>query len=219
MKWSFATDLPVQFALVEIDGVQVQENMSAFERLAERAEHYADLYQWTPLSEIPGVQNARQFFRAIGLDPTRRRPSSEALLNRAIKKKELYTVNNLVDVGNWCSLDFLLPTCIYDSDKIQGDVVIRLGQEGESYLALNNREIDFEGRFVLVDETGPFGSPMTDSQRTAVTVETRQAMLGVWAPSSFDKNALIKHAEQFSKRAVEYCGGSQKRLEFKSSIS
>ena len=206
--WSIKAQLPVQLALIRIDGVDVQENITAFDRLADCAEQYTDLYQWTSLGDIPGVQNARQFFRAIGVDPTKRRPSSEALLNRAIKKKELYTVNTLVDIGNWCSLDFLLPTCIYDAVKIQGNVTIRIGQAGESYLALNNREIDFENRFVLVDELGPFGSPMTDSQRTAVSVNTKNAVLGIWAPDSFDKDKLKEHAELFSERAIEYCSGS-----------
>lgn len=206
--WSLDKTLPVQLALISIEKVTVTDDKTAFEKLADCAESYADLYQWTPLSEIPGVQNARQFFRAIGLDPTKRRPSSEALLNRAIKQKELYTINTLVDLGNWCSLDFLLPTCIYDADKINGDVSIRLGRAGESYLALNNRDIDFEHRFVLVDETGPFGSPMTDSLRTAVTLDTKNAILGIWAPESFEPEKLTEHADVFAKRAQDLCGGS-----------
>lgn len=205
--WSLDKILPVQLALISIKNVIVTADKAAFEKLADCAEHYADLYQWTPLSEIPGVQNARQFFRAIGLDPTKRRPSSEALLNRAIKKKELYSINTLVDVGNWCSLDFLLPTCIYDADKIFGNVFIRLGRAGESYPALNDREIDFEHRFVLVDDTGPFGSPMTDSLRTAVTLETTNAILGIWAPESFDTHKLKEHADVFAQRAQRLCGG------------
>ncbi len=212
MNWIFEKQLPINLALIELSNIHVTDDKSAFEQLADCAEKYADLYQWTSLADIPGVQNARQFFRAIRIDPTKRRPSSEALLNRALKKKELYTINTLVDVGNWCSLDFLLPTCIYDADKISGDVSIRLGKAGERYLALNNREIDFENRFVLVDETGPFGSPMTDSQRTAVTLQTKNAALGIWAPESFDAEKLTGHAKLFAKRAIEFCGGAVQLL-------
>ncbi len=207
MIWTFDTNLPVHLAVIEMKSVRVTEETHAFERLADCAEDYADLYQWTSLADIPRVQNARQFFRAIGLDPTKRRPSSEALLNRALKKKELYQINTLVDVGNWCSLDFLLPTCIYDADKINGNVTVRLGRAGESYVALNNRDIDFENRFVLVDTSGPFGSPMTDSVRTAVGVDTRNAVLGIWAPDSYEKEELQNHAETFAQRAVDYCDG------------
>ncbi|MBN1560787.1 hypothetical protein EH223_01795 [candidate division KSB1 bacterium] len=116
VNWTMTTQLPVQLAVAEIKDVRVGKNTTAYDRLAACARRYADLYQGTP-GDIPGVQNARQFFRAIGIDPTKRRPSSEALLNRALKNKELYSVNVLVDIGNWCSLDFLLPTCIYDVNK------------------------------------------------------------------------------------------------------
>ena len=95
----------------------------------------------------------------------------------------------------------------------QGDVTIRLGRVGERYLALNNREMDFENRLVLVDATGPFGSPMTDSKRTAVSVETKNAVLGIWAPASYDKNDLRKNADEFAHRAVEYCHGKRGRID------
>lgn len=182
--------------------------------MAKVASHYADLYQWTAPSDIPGIQNARQFFRAIGIDPTKRRPSSEALLQRAIKKKDLYTINTLVDVGNWCSLEFLLPTCVYDADNIRGDVTLRLGAPGETYLALNNRDMEFEGRFVLADDNGPFGSPMTDAARTAVSTDTTNALLGIWAPLSFDSDTLRHHAETFAQRAIDYCGGTVFSIEY-----
>ncbi|MBN1481513.1 hypothetical protein EH223_04040 [candidate division KSB1 bacterium] len=209
MNWTMATHLPVKLALIDLRGLNVKENSAAYKRLCECAERYAELYVSIPISEIPGVQQARLFFRAIGIDPTKRRPSSEALLHRALKNKPLYSVNNLVDVGNWCSLDFLLPTCIYDADKIAGQVTIRLGRVGESYLALNGREIDFAGRFVLVNSFAPFGSPMIDSQRTAVSQQTKNAILGIWAPDSIDPRELQEQAELFGERAVQYCGGVQ----------
>ena len=213
MNWHLDARVPVKTAFIELTHLEVKNIPTAFERLVDCAADYHDRYQWASPGGVPGVQHARHFFRAIGLDPTKRRPSSEALLNRAIKRKELYSINTLVDVGNWCSLDFLLPTCIYDADKIQGDVTIRLGRSGEHYLALNNREIEFEDRFVLVDAFGPFGSPMTDSQRTAVTLETKNAVLGIWAPETYDDRELFKQAELFAERAVDHCGGTRKRIE------
>jgi len=205
----FQTTAPIQFAGAAVEDVSVTEKRSAFERLVDVADGYADLHQWTPLSEIPGVQNARRFFRAIGVDPTKRRPSSEALLNRALKRKELYSVNTLVDVGNWCSLEFLLPTCAYDADKIAGRITVRLGREGESYAALNHREMDVAGRLVLADETGPFGSPMTDSLRTATSVQTTQAVVGIWAPQDYDRQQVQRQLEIYVQRVIDFCGGQR----------
>ncbi|RPH92078.1 MAG: hypothetical protein EHM72_17940, partial [Calditrichaeota bacterium] len=102
------TDAPVMFAAVYVSPIVVTDSQEAFRELTRCAERYALEFTGVLPGEIPGVQEARQFFRAIGIDPTKRRLSSEALLLRSIKRKGIDPVNNLVDVGNWCSLEFLL---------------------------------------------------------------------------------------------------------------
>jgi DNA/RNA-binding domain of Phe-tRNA-synthetase-like protein len=117
-------------------------------------------------------------------------------------------VNSLVDVGNWCSLDFLLPICVYDSNKITGQISVRIGKPGESYLALNNQTIHLHERYILADEKGAFGSPMTDSQRTAIDLNTHNATLVIFAPVQYDKILLTKQASIFAQRVNKICGGT-----------
>ena len=211
--WKIETTLPVKLAVIRIDALTVRRDESTFGKLLECAESYRERYSGKSVGEVPGVQHARKFFRAIGIEPTRRRPSSEALLNRALKGKPFPAINSLVDVGNWCSLDFLLPICVYDADKLVGDVTVRKGRGGETYLALNNREIHLTGRYVLADETGPFGSPLTDSQRTAVSLNTRNAVLVIFAPREFASRQLREQADIFSRRVIDFCGGKMINLQ------
>ena len=211
--WNVSTTLPARVAVIQLDNVHVDTERTAFQRLTECAQNYQEQYAGRSIGDVEGVQAARQLFRAIGIDPTRRRPSSEALLQRALKGKELYAVNLLVDVGNWCSLDFLLPIGIYDADKIQGNITIRTGTEADTYLALNNRTISLHNRYVLADENGAFGSPMTDSQRTAVEVTTHTAALVLYAPEDYDLNKLKEQAQLFASRVIEICGGRLIALE------
>ena len=72
----------------------------------------------------------RAMYRRTGLDPTKRRPSSEALLRRVRKGEGLPRINTLVDVCNWCSLEFQLPYGLYDLDRVDGEVTLRLGTGG-----------------------------------------------------------------------------------------
>ncbi|MDY0094290.1 MAG: phenylalanine--tRNA ligase beta subunit-related protein [Candidatus Vecturithrix sp.] len=211
--WHVSTTLPAQAAVIRIAGVHVDTEQIAFQHLSECARSYQKRYAGRTIGEVEGVQAARQLFRAIGVDPTRRRPSSEALLQRALKGKELYAVNSLVDVGNWCSLDFLLPIGIYDAEKIQGNVTIRTGTPADAYLALNNRTISLHNRYVLADENGAFGSPMTDSQRTAVDLNTHAAALVLYAPEKYDPDKLKEQAEHFAQRVLALCGGGLVSLE------
>ncbi|HEY8477204.1 MAG TPA: phenylalanine--tRNA ligase beta subunit-related protein, partial [Chloroflexota bacterium] len=102
-------------------------------RLAERLrERYAG---WEP-GQIPGLEPARALYRAVGEDPTKRRPSSEALLRRLLRGDDLYRVNTLVDVGNWCSVEFLLPISVLDLGQTEGAIVVRRGAPGEAYQAI-----------------------------------------------------------------------------------
>ena len=129
------------------------------------------------------------------MDPIKHRPSSEALLRRALKGKNYFSINTLVDLGNWCSLDFLLPICVYDADKTEGDITARLGHESESYYGHNNREINLYNRYLIADKKGPFGSPITDSIRTAINEKTKNAILIIFAPENYEDNLLKKQAK------------------------
>ena len=60
-------------------------------------------------------------YRRFGVDPTKTRPSSEALLRRVRKGDALPRVNNLVDVINWCSLESQLPFGLYDCGQNRAD--------------------------------------------------------------------------------------------------
>lgn len=199
--------LPIQLAVIRISNLLVRNEEKAYQQLLQCAHRYRELYQGKTAGEVPGIHHARKFFRAIGVEPTRRRPSSEALLNRALKGKPFPAINTLVDVGNWCSLDFLLPICIYDAEKIVGNVTVRRGREGETYLALNNREINLANRYVLADEAGPFGSPITDSQRTAITLDTRHCLLIIFAPNNYSTETLLGQGNTFAERVIRFCSG------------
>ena len=67
---------------------------------------------------MPGAADARALYKALGLDPTKTRPSNEALLRRVLKGEALYRVNTLVDALNLCSLRDQLPFGLYDLDRV-----------------------------------------------------------------------------------------------------
>jgi len=140
-----------------------------------------------PPEEIAAV---RTMYKRVGIDPTKRRPSSEALLRRVRKGEGLPRINSMVDVCNWCSLEFQLPYGLYDAAHIEGDVVLRLGRPGESYPGIRKDDVHVEGRITLADDRGPFGNPTSDSARTMVTTATADALVVVFAPFDVDGRRL-----------------------------
>lgn len=148
----------------------------------------------------------RTMYKRVGLDPTKTRPSSEALLRRVRKGDPLPRINSMVDVCNWCSLEFQLPYGLYDADRIEGDVELRIGRAGESYGGIRKDDVHVDGRIALADGLGPFGNPTSDSARTMVTTSTTRALLVVFAPRDVDGRQLARVLDVTSQRMTEFTG-------------
>lgn len=149
----------------------------------------------------------RAMYRRVGIDPTKTRPSSEALLRRVRKGDRLPRINTLVDVCNWCSLEFQLPYGLYDRAALDPPIELRLGQEGESYAGIRKDVVNVGGRLTLADRRGAFGNPTSDSARTMVTTTTRNVLVVVFAPADIDTAALETVLDRTGERLLEYAGG------------
>lgn len=151
-------------------------------------------------AEIEGLEPSRRLYKAFGIDPTQTRPSSEALLRRVVQRKPFPRILNAVDVGNLCSVAFLLPLGLYDLGKVVGEVELRRGTPGESYAGIRKDAVNVGGRPTLVDAVGPFGNPTSDSLRTSVTAETRALAMVIFAPASYPTQTLRDHAAFAAER-------------------
>lgn len=143
-----------------------------------RARHTADT-----LAQHPTVAAVRKLFRAAGCDPTRYRPSSEALLRRVLKGEELPAIDPLVDLNNCLSVDLVVPSCVIDAARVAPPLVLRGGRAGDVLDSMRGHAFDAAGKPLLADREGPFGSPITDAERVKVRAETRSAWLVAYLPA------------------------------------
>lgn len=164
-------------------------------------------YNGRPPADIPGVAETRTLFHRIGLDPTRTRPASEALLRRVLQGKGFPRIHPFVDLCNLCSLEHQIPLGLYDREKIQGAIQVRIGKEGEGYSGIRKAWIHLAGRLLLCDGLGPFGAPTSDSERTAVTGGTRHVFVVLFAPPERSA-ALSSTLEQLAERFARHAGGT-----------
>ena len=199
----------VRLGVVALAGVTVRE---ADEALAAEVERYAAelraRHAGAPSAEVPGASDARTLYKQLGLDPTKTRPASEALLRRVLKGEALYRINTLVDALNLCSLRAQLPFGLYDLAHVEGPVVLRRGAAGESYEGIRKGAVNVDGRPVLADARGPFGNPTSDSARTMVRLETRDALVTVYAPGAFARARLERILEESAATLTQFCGGA-----------
>ncbi len=205
MRFSLASDLHgiVRPAAAWLEDATVVEREPRLDAPLAAAESAVRTH---PPEELAAV---RTMYKRVGIDPTKRRPSSEALLRRVRKGDPLPRINSMVDVCNWCSLEFQLPYGLYDAARIEGDVVLRLGVEGESYPGIRKDDVHVGGRITLADRLGPFGNPTSDSARTMVTTATQQALVLVFAPCEIDGRRLATVLDVTVRRMLEFTGAHE----------
>lgn len=198
----------VTFGMVTIHGVTVREHDNhLWEQIETLCRQQAREFSLDRLSEYEQIAAVRGLQKSFGFDPTRYRPSSEALLRRVLKGQGLYQINTAVDVNNLCSLEFLLPMCIYDLRHVQGQVRVRIGKPGEAYPGIGRQVFQAENKVIIADDSGIMGSTVSDSERTKVTMETTDILMAIYAPATIDPQIVERHAALAGQRMVEFNGG------------
>jgi DNA/RNA-binding domain of Phe-tRNA-synthetase-like protein len=202
----------VRLGVAELAGLEVRPDSTDLRREIER--HVASVrgqHSGARSGGVAGVDEARKLYKAMGIDPTKTRPSNEALLRRVLKGQDLYVVNTLVDALNLCSLREQVPFGLYDRDRIVGAVSLRRGVEGEGYEGIRKSRVNVADRPVLVDEEGPFGNPTSDSARTRITAATRASLVVAYVPASWRDDRIVSLLEQTAETLARFSGGHLQR--------
>ena len=185
--------------------VVVCERPAVWEETAQVAAALRAAHAGKLPSAIDGLQEARDLYKSFGMDPSRHRPSSEALLRRVLQDKELYRLDSAVDCCNLASLCYLLPIGLYDLARVEGDVVLRTGRDGEHYDGIRKGAVNLAGRLGLFDARGGFGSPTSDSARTSVTTATRDVLAVIMATGAYTPRRMDAHREHFADLYARHC--------------
>ncbi|MCM3617154.1 phenylalanine--tRNA ligase beta subunit-related protein [Sutcliffiella horikoshii] len=160
------------------------------------------------MKDIPGIAEWRSVFKDTGTDPSRYRPSIEALYRRIKKGQFLEPFNSAVDLNNFFSLKYEIPFGIYDVSKLDGDVTLAVGDDSASYEGLNGREIKLINMLHTSDGGGPFGSPFVDSRRTAVSEGTNSALHVVYFKPSMEVSECEEMLAAISEMFLQVHGGT-----------
>jgi DNA/RNA-binding domain of Phe-tRNA-synthetase-like protein len=155
------------------------------------------------------TQAVREMYRRVGLDPTKTRPSNEALLRRVRRGDPFPRVNALVDAVNLCSLEWQLPYGVYDRRRLSGPITIRLGVDGEEYAGIRKDTVHVGGRLTAADAAGPFGNPTSDSARAMVTAATIDALIVIYAPTAVSPSELGAVLDRTTTRVAAAVGGRE----------
>lgn len=199
---NIAIEIPgVRLAVVEAEGITVATASAKLVReIDEQCVHLRQKFTLDTLAEAEAIVAVRAMFRRWGMDPSKYRPSSEALLRRVVQGKGLYNVSNVVDMANLGSIETGWPYGVYNRAAVAGEVCLRLGAPSEKYEGIGRRVWHLEGRPVLTDSAGPFGSPISDSTRTQVCEGVTSIFTAIYAPATAPEAAVRAAIEKQARR-------------------
>ncbi|MFN3384530.1 MAG: B3/4 domain-containing protein [Archaeoglobaceae archaeon] len=218
MKLTVKVKDPEIFVFIsEVRGVEVakkeSEVIKLFKEVVERLE---ERYSVDTLKDDPVVRAFRDFYWSIGIDPTKQRPSSEALLRRGLKGN-IPLINNIVDGGNIASMETLIPIGLYDLDKIKGDLELRYAKKGEIFIPIGGKdEILDEKQIVLADEEKVLHVyPYRDSKLTMVNDVTKNVLIVACGVPGVGKDRVRIACEKAKEYILLLAGGEAKACELK----
>ena len=155
----------------------------------------------------------------------------------------LRPISALVDITNYMSYDRARPLHVYDADKLSGVIHARLGEKGEKFLALDDKEYDIsDAMCVIADDSGAIGlGGVMGGETTGCTEETVNVFIesayfdplrtaktgrktGITSDARYrfergiDPNFIVPGIEMAASLVVEMCGGEPSKLEMAGAI-
>jgi DNA/RNA-binding domain of Phe-tRNA-synthetase-like protein len=137
-------------------------------------------YNINTLKDDATVRAYRDFYWSLGIDPTKIRPSGEALLRRVLHGNDLPTISTVVDAYNLASLRTIIPISGFDKDKLEPPFYVRYAKKGETFIGIGMSKpiVLADNMLVLADEKQVLCIyPYRDSDHTKITQQTQNVLI------------------------------------------
>ena len=161
---------------ITIDGLKVRretQELDDFKR--EVANKVRESYNVESLKDVETIRKYRDFFWKLGIDPTKIRPASEALIRRILQGKELPKINTAVDAYNLVSIETHIAIGAFDDGLLKGQLTMRYAQEGEEFMGIGMKEPKkLSGQEIVISDDEHLAAiyPYRDADLTKITDRT-----------------------------------------------
>ncbi|GBE54146.1 MAG TPA: hypothetical protein ENH28_03240 [Euryarchaeota archaeon] len=201
------TELDIKVVEAEINGVKVQPPGDEFRRFrTEKFEEIRKKYDISTIKDHPVIRAYRDFYWRIGIDPTKIRPSSEALLRRVLKGRSIPEINNVVASYNLTSILTLISIGAYNRKKLKGEISMRRSM-GENFTGIGGKRLVTRGEIVVSDEEKIINIfPYRDAEATKITDDTEDVLFIFSGVKGIEMSYLEKASEKTLEIVRRFCG-------------
>jgi DNA/RNA-binding domain of Phe-tRNA-synthetase-like protein len=179
-----------------INNVHIENENVQIQRLKQSV--YAEIkgrYNIEKLRDNGTVRAYRDFYWKLGIDPTKTRPSGEALLRRVLHGDELPRISNVVDAYNLASMETIIPISGFDRDHLKLPFHVRFAVNDETFVGIGmSKPMSLMDKMlVLADQKRVLCVyPYRDSDHTKITESTRNVLIIGYGAVGIDRQELME---------------------------
>ena len=185
---------------------------------SELEEYKLDVYKGTQnnwevekLRDDPEFRAYRDFFWKLGIDPTKNRPAAEALIRRVLRDRPIPKINTWVDAYNLVSITTAVPIASFDSDLLEGNLLMREAKAGETFLgiAMDKPVVLSGGEAVIQDDKRLVAIyPYRDADYSKVSQDTKNVLMLMCGAPGITRTTLNASAKEAMTVIPRFCGGT-----------
>jgi DNA/RNA-binding domain of Phe-tRNA-synthetase-like protein len=167
-------------------------------------------YSLEHIRNEPLFRAYRDFFWSVGVDPTKTRPASEALVRRMLSGGKFPRINTAVDAYNLASVRSGISIAAFDADTLTGDLTMRFAGEGELFLGIGMEKpvVLQKNQVILTDPEQIIAIyPYRDSDATKVTTDTKNIHIVTCGVPGIDRKKVVEAYEVCAGYLKEYTRG------------
>jgi len=195
--------------LVEVHGLRVRERDPRMDSFVDAlVREFREHLRLESLKDMPTLRAYRDFYWRVGIDPTKIRPASEALLRRVLQGKDFPRINTLVDAYNLASAKTQVAIAAFDLGRLRGDLTMRLAREGEAFLGIGmDRPVVLKGVEVVVEDEEKLVAiyPYRDADATKVTTATTDTCFMTCGVPGIERAVLVEAAGTTQEYVERFC--------------
>jgi len=197
--------------LILIKGVRVEKRADDLEEFKKKViKKVKEKHTIDSLKDEPIIRTYRDFFWKIGIDPTKIRPASEALIRRVLQGKSLPQINTVVDAYNLASTSSGVPIAAFDYRSLEGNLLMRFARKDERFLGIGMKDpVILEGKEIVISDLKKLIAiyPYRDSDETKIKEDTKDVLVMVCGAPGVGDDVLETAGNAVKEYITRFCGG------------
>jgi DNA/RNA-binding domain of Phe-tRNA-synthetase-like protein len=199
-----------------IRNVHIEKENEKIKELKRMAyEEVRAKYEVEKLKDNPIIRAYRDFYWKLNIDPTKVRPSGEALLRRVLHGNELPVISTAVDAYNLASMKTMIPVSGFDLEKLKPPFNVRFANRGEEFLGIGmEKSITLTEKMLVLSDRERILCiyPYRDADYTKITEKTRNILIVGCGVPRIERQQLLEAVETALSYIQAVSGGEIEML-------